>query len=231
MDRKTLRRAFQDSLPVMAGYVVIGIGYGVLLSAKGYSPWWALLMCVAIYAGSSQFVGVELMASGASLLSAALMALLVNARHLFYGISMVDSYRQLGKSKWYAAYALSDETYSLVCKAPSLPEDIGRKGYILLVSFLDQLYWLCGSLLGAFLGSILPFDSTGIDFAMTALFVCVFIEQWEQTKEHRPALLGLGLSLLCLLLFGADSFLIPAMLSISAVLLLLRRQLEGREAQ
>ena len=231
MNKKTFRRAFQDSLPVMAGYVVIGIGYGVLLSAKGFSPWWALLMCVAIYAGSSQFVGVELMASGASLLSAALMALLVNARHLFYGISMVDSYRPLGKSKWYAAYALSDETYSLVCKAPALPEEIDRKGYILLVSFLDQSYWICGSLLGALLGSILPFDSTGIDFAMTALFVSVLVEQWEQTKEHRPALFGLGLSLLCLLLFGADSFLIPAMLSITAVLLLSRRRLERGEAE
>ena len=219
MNKKTVKYSFLASLPVMAGYIVLGIGFGILLYDKGYSFWWAILMSVTIYAGSMQYVGVGLLAGGASLISAAIMTLMVNARHLFYGISMVEKYRDTGASKPYLIYALTDETYSLVCD-PELPEGVDRKKYYLLVSLMDQSYWVFGSFLGGFLGSALKFNGQGIDFAMTALFVVIFVEQWEKTKQHIPALLGLTLSLICLLIFGPDQFLIPTMLCIPVGLFL-----------
>ena len=172
--------------------------------------------------------GVGLLAGGASLISAAIMTLMVNARHLFYGISMVEKYRYTGASKPYLIYALTDETYSLVCD-PKLPEGVDRKKYYLLVSLMDQSYWVLGSFLGGFLGSALKFDSEGIDFAMTALFVVIFVEQWEKTKQHIPALLGLTLSLICLLIFGPDQFLIPTMLCVPVGLFLLKDRITKEE--
>ena len=218
---KTVKYAFLRSLPVMAGYLVLGLGFGVLLAAKGYGVGWAFAMSALIYAGSMQYVAVDLLAGGASLVTAALMTLTVNARHLFYGISMVERYRDAGPAKPYLIFALTDETYSLVCSG-EVPQGVDRKGYFFLVSLFDHLYWIAGSVVGALLGAVLPFDSTGIDFAMTALFLVVMTEQWRATKDHRPALTGLGVSLVCLLAFGPEGFLIPAMIGITAVLTLLR---------
>lgn len=229
MNRKTAAFAFTATLPVMAGYIVLGMGFGILLYGRGYSVWWALLMSLTIYAGSMQYVGIDLLAGGASLLSAAIMTLLVNARHIFYGISMLDRYRDTGKARPYLVFALTDETYSLVC-SPSLPEGVSDKYYCLLVSLLDQLYWVIGSAAGALLGGALPFDTTGIDFAMTALFVVVFVEQWEKAASHLPALLGLGAALVCLLAFGPANFLIPTMLCIPAGLFALRPLIEKKAA-
>lgn len=222
MNRQTLKYSFLASVPVMAGYVVLGMGFGILLAGRGYSFWWALLMSLTIYAGSMQYVGVGLLGSGASLISTALMTLMVNARHLFYGISMLGKYKETGAMKPYLIFALTDETYSLVCDR-ELPENINEKWYYLLVSAMNQSYWIIGSFLGAFLGNTLSFNAKGIDFSMTALFVVIFVEQWENTKNHIPALLGLGVSLLCLLVFGPDNFLIPAMIGITAGLFLMRR--------
>ena len=220
------RYAFRASLPVMAGYVVLGFGFGILMQKQGY-PWWlSALMSTAIYAGSMQYVTVELLASGASLATAALMTVMVNIRHLFYGVAMLDRYQRTGKYKSYLIYALTDETFSLVC-SPKLPPNVPFAPYAFWVSLLDQLYWVAGSVAGAWAGSAIPFNTTGIDFSMTALFVVIFVEQWEKTREHRPALLGLGLSLVCLALFGSSSFLIPAMIGITAALLLWRGSLEG----
>ncbi len=230
MNQKTIKYSFTKSLPVMAGYIVLGIGFGILLADKGYSFWWAILMSTAVYAGSLQYVGVGLLGSGASLLSTALMTLMVNARHLFYGVSMLEKYREMrGFRKLYAIFALTDETYSLVCGA-NVPEDVDEKWYYVLVSMMNQCYWVFGSFLGAFLGNALSFDSTGIDFSMTALFVVIFVEQWEGAKTHISAVTGLIISTGCLLLFGADYFLIPTMLLIAAVLLAAKRQIERREA-
>ena len=226
MKKATVKYAFIASLPVMAGYVVLGIGFGVLLSAKGYAWWWAVLMSVFIFAGSMQYVGIDLLSSGASVLSTALMTLMVNARHLFYGISMVERYRDMGKRKWYVIFGLSDETYSLVCVDGELPAGVDRKDYYFLVTMLDRIYWISGSLIGAVLGNALSFNTAGIDFAMTALFVSIFVDQWEKTKQHLPALLGLLISLACLLVFGTERFLIPSMLGISLALLLLRGRIE-----
>lgn len=226
MNKQTLKYAFLASLPVMAGYIVLGIGFGILLAGKGYSFWWALLMSATIYAGSMQYVGVELLGSGASLISTALMTLMVNARHLFYGVSMVEKYKDTGRMKPYLIFALTDETYSLVCDS-KLPEKIHRTWYYFLVSAMNQCYWILGSFLGALIGSGLSFNTKGIEFSMTALFVVIFVEQWESTKNHIPAFIGLGISLLCLIVFGADNFLIPAMIGITAGLFFMRRRITG----
>lgn len=226
---KLLKTAFFKTLPVMAGYLVLGTGFGILLKANGYGLPWALAMSVFVFAGSMQFVGVSLLASGASLVSVAVTTLMVNARHLFYGISMIERYKGAGRKKLYLMHALTDETYSLVCTG-DVPPGADPYRYYFIISLLDQFYWVAGSAAGSLLGSVLPFDTAGIDFAMTALFVTVYIEQWLAAKEHRPALVGVGVSVLCLLVFGPDNFLIPSMLMITAVLLAVRKPLERRAA-
>lgn len=227
MNRASLKRAFLATIPVMSGYLAIGIGFGIVVQSRGYGLLWSAAMSTFIYAGSMQFVALELMGSGAGLLTAALTTLMVNLRHVFYGLSMLDRYKNAGKARPYLIFALTDETYSLVCMPTGLePEE--EKRFFILVSALNQIYWVGGSILGSVLGAVLPFSTEGIDFALTALFVSVFVEQWLSVKEHSPALLGLGLSLLCLLLFGPDAFLIPAMLLIIAALSLIRGRMEVR---
>ena len=226
MSKKTFPIAFRASLPVMAGYVVLGMGFGVLLADQGYGFLWAFLMSLTIYAGSMQYAALDLISGGASLITTALMTLMINARHFFYGLSMLDKYQNTGKSKPYLIFSLTDETYSLVC-SPA-PEGVDEKRYYLLVSLLNQCYWIVGSVLGGLLGPILPFDSTGMDFAMTALFVVIFVEQWRSAKTHVPALLGVGISVLCLVLLGPTRFVIPAMVGITLALGLLRGRLEVR---
>lgn len=226
MNKATVKHAFITSLPVMAGYIVLGTGFGILLSAKGYSFWWALLMSVTVFAGSMQYVGVNLLAGGASVISAFLMTLMVNARHLFYGISMIENYRDLGWRKWYAIFGLTDETYSLVCGNPEFPDGVERKNFIFLLTLMNQCYWIFGSVLGAVLGNVIPFSTAGIDFSMTALFVIIFVEQWEKNRQHFPALLGLSVSIACLLLFGTDRFMVPSMIGISLGLFLFRNKME-----
>ena len=211
----------------MAGYLVLGLGFGVLLQSKGYGVGWSLAMSALIYAGSMQYVTIDLLAGGASLISAALMTLMVNARHLFYGISMLERYKNVGPAKPYLIFALSDETYSVVCSGEA-PEGVDQKRYYLFATMLDQIYWIIGSVAGTLLGSIIPFDTTGIDFSMTALFLVVMVEQWRASRDHTPALVGLGVSLVCLVIFGSSNFLIPSMLGITAALTLLRGPMEQR---
>lgn len=226
---KGIKIAFIKSLPVMAGYIVLGIGFGILLKKAGYGLLWAFLMSFTIYAGSMQYVAVSLLTSGASLISAALTTLMVNARHLFYGVSMIDKYKGAGAKKPYLIFALTDETYSLLC-GEEQPEGIDFFWYSFFVSLFNQCYWILGSVLGSALGTLIAFDTAGIDFSMTALFVTVFVEQWITTKNHLPAIAGLACSVVCLLFFGADSFLIPTMISITVVLFLCRdiMEKEGR---
>lgn len=225
MKLSILKAAFLKTIPVLTGYVFLGFGFGILLQKNGYGVLWALAMSVFIFAGSMQYVAVGLLTSGASLLTTALTTLMVNARHLFYGISMIEPYKDAGKKKPYLIFALTDETYSLVCSG-DYPEGADPHQYCFLVSLLDQIYWITGSVLGALAGTVLPFDTTGIDFAMTALFVTVFVEQWKSTRQHIPALVGIGASVACLLLFGPDQFLIPSMLAITALLSLGRSRLD-----
>jgi len=222
--RKVFKPALTATLPVMAGYLILGFGFGIIIKANGYSTALAAAMSIFIYAGSMQYVAIGLMTGGASLITTALTTLMVNIRHLFYGVSMLEKYQNTGKAKPYLIFALTDETYSLVCgELPGLaPED--RTNYELLVSLLNHLYWIVGSIAGAVAGSLIRFNSQGIDFALTALFLTVFTDQWLTARKHGPALIGLGASVASLLIFGKDNFLIPAMLIIALTLCLYKEE-------
>jgi len=225
-----VRKAWIKSIPVMAGYVVLGTGFGILLRGAGYGVVWAFAMSLLIYAGSMQYVGVSLLTGGASVITTVLTTIMVNARHLFYSISMIDRYKNSGKYKPYLIFALTDETYSLLCDG-NVPEGENPDLYRFLVSGFNQCYWIAGSILGNLLGSLLPFSTAGIEFSMTALFAASFTEQWLTTKNHIPALTGLLSTLFCLIVFGKENFLIPSMLLITLILSLLRPQLTGKEAE
>ena len=222
--RRILRPAFLATLPVMAGYLILGFGFGIIMNANGYSISLAAAMSVLIYAGSMQYVAIGLMTGGASLITTALTTLMVNIRHLFYGISMLDKYRDAGNPKPYLIFALTDETYSLVCTdLPEIAPELKTR-YRLLVSGMNHLYWIIGSVAGAVAGSLIQFNSQGIDFALTALFLTVFTEQWLSAKKHGPALTGVAASIVSLLLFGKDNFLIPAMMIIALALCLYKEE-------
>ena len=227
MRAQTVRQAFYRSIPVMAGYLVLGIGFGILLRNAGYGVLWSAAMSLFIFAGSMQYVGISLLTGGASLLTTAMTTFMVNARHLFYSISMVDVYKGAGRYKPYMIFALTDETYSLLCDGTT-PEGTDPELYRFLVSLFDHSYWVAGCILGSLLGAVLPFSTAGIEFSMTALFIASFTEQWLTSKDHIPALTGLLCTVLCLVVFGRENFLIPAMLLITLVLTLLRRREEGR---
>lgn len=228
MKHQVVRQAFYKSLPVMAGYIVLGIGFGILLRNAGYGVAWAFAMSAFIYAGSMQYLGVSLLSGGASILTTILTTVMVNARHLFYSISMIEPYKDAGKYKPYLIFALTDETYSLVCDGKTPDEETAAQ-YRFLISLFNQCYWVLGSVLGSLLGAVLPFSTAGIEFSMTALFVAAFTQQWLETKDHIPALAGLLGTLLCRVIFGRDRFLIPAMLLITLVLTLLRGRKEAAE--
>lgn len=226
VSKDTVRKAFTATIPVMTGYLVLAIGFGILLKTKGYGIGWSLAMSGFIYAGSMQYLAIDLLCGGASLITTAVTTLMVNARHLFYGISMIDRYKDVGKKKTYLIFALTDETYSLVCSEESVKGIKEPKEYYFLVSLFNQSYWVTGSMIGSLLGDVIPFNVEGIDFALTALFVTIFVEQWLTTKNHLPALVGITSSIACLLIFGTDRFLIPTMIIIVALLILQRSKLE-----
>lgn len=234
--REDIRKAFIASVPVMAGYIVLGAGFGIVLETKGLGLIWAVAMSVFIYAGSMQYVAIELITGGASLITTALTTLMVNARHLFYGISMVDKYKGAGRKKPYLIFALTDETYSLVCSDESVKDVNNKYLYYFTVSLLNQIYWITGTVIGSLSGRMMNFSTEGIDFALTALFVTIFTEQWISEKNHGPAIAGLASSILCLIVFGKDNFLIPAMCCIVAVLGFMRKmqgkaECDGKELQ
>ena len=226
MNRTLLRTAFLDTVPVMTGYLCLGFGFGIVMQQNGLGLLWALALSLFVYAGSMQYVAVGLLTSGAGLLTAALTTLAVNARHLFYGLSMIDAYKDMGKKKPYLIFALTDETYSLLCDGQT-PAGADPDLYRFLVSLFNQCYWVAGSVMGNLIGSVLPFSTAGIEFSMTALFAASFTEQWLTAKDHLPALTGVLCALACLILFGPENFLIPAMLAITLVLTLLRSREEG----
>ncbi len=236
MIKRTFKRAFKDSLPVLAGYLALGVGFGVLLQSKGYSFWWAILMSCTMFAGSGQYAGVDFLASGASIVTTAVMTFIINARHFFYGFSLLDKYKGTGWFKPYLIFGLTDETYSIVCSA-ELDDSIDHKKYYLFLTALDHCYWITGCTLGAVLGEILPFSNEGIGYSMTALFIVIMVEQWLSTKEHLPVILGVVTTIVCLVIFGADLFIIPAMVLIAFELVIFRKKLDktgasgGEEAQ
>ena len=226
---RILKQVFPQTIPVMAGYISLGIAFGLLLQSKGYGPIWAFLMSLFIYAGSAQFLAVELLAAGATLIQVALLTFLLNFRHLFYGLSMIEKYRGTGIRKFYLIFGLTDETYALLTGYKT-PDGLRDKDYYFAVTLMNQFYWVLGCVLGSVAGSIIPFDMTGIDFAMTALFAVLVVEQWKTHKNHIPAILGFVITIAALYLFGADSFLIPALIVMSVLLLCLKDTIKQEKA-
>ena len=219
--RQTARFAFRQSLGVLFGYVFLGTAFGILLRQAGFGALWSLAFSGLVYAGSLQFVLAGFLAAPTALPTVALMSLFINARHLFYGLSFIERFRSMGKKRPYMIFSLTDETYSVLCGMDEVPAGVDKNGAMFLVALLDQLYWVAGSLLGTFAGG-LPLDFTGIDFSMTALFLVIFLEQWRGAKSHLPALLGLGCGAVFLLALRPDNFLLPALCTTVAVLLLAR---------
>lgn len=232
MHRKAFAAAFPATVPVLLGYLSLGAAFGLLMDAAGYNFLWSGLMSVTVYAGSAQFLGVELLSTLASLGHAAVMTFLLNFRHMVYGLSMLEKYRDMGLRKPYMIFSLTDETYALLSSAQP-PDDIPARDYYFAISLLDHLYWVAGSVIGGLLGAALTINTTGADFAMTALFVVIALGQWEDAAaaSHLPALIGGGAALLSLLVIGPDYFLIPALAAMIAALLLLRPRLEGKEVR
>ncbi len=226
--KKAFRPAFMVTIPVLCGYLFIGIAFGVMLRDAGFAPPWAFLSSLIIYAGSGQYLLVSLLAANASLVTVAMMTLLLNCRHIFYGLSFLETFSKMGRKKWYMIFSLTDETYSLLCSLKT-PKDVDPNSMRFVVAVLDHIYWIAGSVIGAVIGGMLPFDSKGIDFAMTALFTVIFVEQWLGAKNHIPAFLGLGAAGISLCLLGPDSFILPAMLGICAALILGRCRLLKEE--
>ena len=217
MNKKALKTVFLDTVPVLTGYLFLGAGFGILLSESGYNVLWAFAMALFMFAGSGQYLAVSLLASNASIISSAIAIFLVNARHIFYGISLIDTYKGAGKKKPYLIFALTDETYSLVTQNQP-PESMKRHTYCLLVSVLDHLYWIAGCVIGSVAGNFIPISFEGIEFVLTALFVTLFVEQWLSNKNHFPAIVGVCATVLCLVVFGKEIFLIPSMVLIAILL-------------
>lgn len=227
MNQKTaaLKAAFPHTIPVLTGYIVLGAAYGILMDSKGFSLFWIILASVFVYAGSMQFVSVALLAAGFDPLGAFLMTIAVNARHIFYGISMLHQYRGTGRMKPYLIFSLTDESFSILCSA-KVPESVEERWFYLFISLLNHIYWITGSILGGILGSLLEINTNGIDFVLTALFVVILINQWKQTTNHLPAIIGILSAIACRLLFGASDFIIPSMICILLCVTILKKPME-----
>lgn len=222
MTKKAFGQVFRDTLPVLTGYLFLGAGFGILLAETGYGIHWAFFMSLCMFAGSGQYLAVSLLAGQASLISTAIATLLVNARHLFYGISLVEDYKNAGAKKHYMIFGLTDETYSLVTQNQP-PEGMSRHAYCFWVTLFDHIYWIFGCVLGNVLGATLPISFEGVEFVLTALFVTMFVEQWLSNTNHRPAVIGVMSTALCLLIFGKEIFLIPSMALIAVLLVISRK--------
>lgn len=225
MRLQALKAAFPHTIPIFAGFWFLGLTYGIYMNVSGFSFWYPTLMSLLIFAGSVEFVAVSLLLGAFDPLQALFMTIVINARHLFYGISMLDRYKGTGWKKLYLIFGMCDESFSINYTA-KIPENVDRGWFMFFVTLLNHMYWFTGAALGGIFGSLVSFDTEGLNFVMTAMFTVIFTEQWLKDRNHTGALLGIALSLLCLSVFGPDSFIIPAMLAIAAVLTILRKPLE-----
>ena len=225
MKKKAFKAALPYTLPICVGFLFLGMSYGFMMRSKGFSFVYPLCMSFFIYAGSMEFVTANLLLSAFNPVYAFFLTLMVNARHLFYGISMLDKYRGTGWKQCYLIFGMCDESFSINYTA-DIPEGVDKGWFMFFVTLLNQFYWFFGSTLGGVLGSFIHFNTEGLDFVLTALFVVIFLEQWLKDKDHTSSILGIVLSLLCLIAFGADDFMIPSMIAIAGVLTLLRKPLE-----
>ena len=227
--KRALFCAFPYTIPIFAGFWFLGMTYGIYMNVSGFSFWYPMLMSLTIFAGSVEFVAVNLLLGAFNPLQALAMTLMINARHLFYGISMLDKFRGVGLKKIYLIFGMCDESFSINYTA-DIPQDVDKGWFMFFVTLLNHIYWFSGATLGGIFGSFIHFNTEGLDFVMTAMFVAIFMEQWLKEKRHTSALVGIGISLLCLLTFGADHFIIPSMLAILGVLTLIRNPLERGES-
>ncbi len=223
--RRAFRYAFPHTIPIFAGFWFLGITYGVYMHVSGFSFVYPMLMSMTIFTGSMEFVTANMLLGGFHPLQAFVMAILIGARHLFYGISMLDKFRGMGWKKFFLIYGMCDETFSINYSA-EIPPNVDRGWFMLFVTVLNYLYWVTGATIGGLFGSLIHFNTQGLDFAMTAMFVVIFMEQWIKDKKHTSQFIGLGASVLCLIVFGADSFMVPTMLIILFFLTILRRNRE-----
>ena len=222
MKLKALKQAFPYTIPVLIGYLFLGTSFGVLLTSSGFPIYYAPLMCITTFGGSAQIVGVDLLKSPFNPLNVVIITLLINSRHIFYGISMLDKYKNLGLKKIYMIFGMTDETFSINCNTyPEPGVDVGW--FWFFITLLDHIYWISGSLIGALLGSYVKINYKGIEFVMTALFTVIFVDQFENNPNHTPAFLGLGMTFICLFIFGTNHFIIPALILISTALCIIDR--------
>ncbi len=230
MKRKALKAAFPYTIPIFTGFWFLGLAYGIYMNAAGFSFIYPMIMSFVIFGGSLEFVAVSMLLSPFAPLQVFIMSLMIQARHLFYGLSMLDKFKNTGKKKYYLIFGMCDETFSINYTA-NIPDDIDRGWFMFFVTALNQLYWVSSATLGGLLGSLIRFDISGIGFVMTAMFVVIFMEQWMKEKSHISSYIGLGISALCLVLFGADSFMIPSMVVIIGLLAILRKPIEKTETE
>ena len=225
--KKAFKAAFPYTIPIFAGFWFLGLTYGIYMNVSGFSFLYPMLMSITIFAGSMEFITANMLLGSFNPVQAFLMTLMINARHLFYGISMLDRFRGTGLKKLYLIFGMCDETFSINYTA-EIPSDVDRGWFMFFVTLLNHFYWFSGSALGGIFGSFIHFDTEGLDFVMTAMFVVIFMEQWLKDKQHISALLGLGISILCLLIFGADNFIIPSMAAMLLMLIGMRKPVERR---
>lgn len=228
---KAFRKAFPYTLPVLTGYLFIGLAFGVMFQEKGYNFLWAIFMSVVVYAGSGQYLAVNFFVPGISFLDVIFMTFMVNVRHIFYGLSLLERFGRAGKKRAYLIFSLTDETYSLLCTT-NVPEGVQEDKFLFAIAFLDHLYWILGSAIGAVAGAVIPFNAKGIDFAMTALFIVIFTEQWLAGGKRIPAVIGVASAVTFRILCGGDNFVLPSMICIMLCLVSGRRSIgknNGRE--
>ncbi|ROR31721.1 4-azaleucine resistance transporter AzlC [Mobilisporobacter senegalensis] len=226
--KEVIKTAIKLTIPVMVGYLVLGTAFGLLLYKAGFHFLWAFLISLTVYAGSMQFVLISFLQGTIGIVSIVITTLSVNSRHIFYGISFIEKFKQMGKSRPYMIFSLTDETYSLLCSIKR-PEGMDEKKLFFFISFFNQMYWILGSVIGGILGDLISFDTSGIEFSMTALFIVIFVEQWLSTKNHLPAYIGLFCGIISLILFGADNFLLPAMVITVIILMGLKNRIVKTE--